>query len=85
MKGTHEIIENEYGKYAIVRLYGGKFTVCRWNDHHKNWVRANRKQGGGIHRDLMVLANDNLGGGPFKMTLKQARSCVANADLAPLD
>lgn len=71
----HEIIENEFGRFAIARV-GKRFMVAKWNSHHGNWVRENREEGGGVHRDLDVLSADNLGGGPVTMTLQQARECV---------
>lgn len=61
------------GDRAIVRLNNGRFMVAHYNRYHKNWTRTNRDVGGAVHRDLYVIATDNIGGGPRYMTLSEAR------------
>lgn len=72
------IIENENGKFAICRVSRGKFMIAKWNPHHQNWVRDNRREGRAVHRSLDVIATDNLGGGPVEMTLAAALSEIEN-------
>jgi len=64
------------GFRAVAKCENGRFMVVSWNAHHRNWVRQNRSRGGAIHRNLDVLRNDGLEGGPVYMSLYQARDEV---------
>lgn len=58
---------------VVARAANGRFVIVQWNNAHECWIRKNRREGSAYHRNLDIVVNDNLGGGPIYMTLAEAR------------